>query len=562
MLMPFVSPSSVMQPSMHCQGPGLDMQEFIWQHTQELFNQCMMLLSGMNIQMKGMNIQMEALRQNQSALKRMVDQHEFVLSRPPLPAIMTLPPQQMFASPSTPVMMGMAPQQRFSGLIPERPIMMPRLTMSARRPSLGNPEPLRGSPAPGQEEERLSFISNGDPEDLVDVFLNDFVKGRQDLNLKVAKLDSPLYTLNGQEACIIEKDGIVVIQDGTEWKPFLDFIDEATSSQPEERPEPTLAAPKAGAMPKAKAGRKPKAKAAAKAKTKAHSFGSDGMGIAQDSSRDPVEKMKLFEACAEGNRKAVLKMVKEYGPQCLHDSNKEGFTPLAFAAQNGHVDVVMVLLLMQADQGVGLVSKRLKILDENTVLHLAVEKGHALVVSEILRICGQSLLALTNKVDNTPFHLAAGSDCVDVLRAIYDQAEATWQKKVLDKKGQFGFQPIHFAAESGDVDVIDQIIQWGGVDELWKRTDNDSSPFHLAVMCDNVKAMRAMFTKNGMRLLEQRGPDGYYAVHLAAWQGHVDAAKQLLEWGGADELKKVNKGKSPLDLAQTDEMRTLLRGYE
>ena len=82
---------------------------------------------------------------------------------------------------------------------------------------------------------------------------------------------------------------------------------------------------------------------------------------------------------------------------------------------------------------------------------------------------------------------------------------------------------------------------------------------------------------------------GLYAIHWAAWKGHVEAVKLLVSWGGVQMLSKkddavcsavhhspvtcascihhicvlrVMQGRTPLDLAQTDEMRKLLNSYK
>ncbi|CEL96656.1 unnamed protein product [Vitrella brassicaformis CCMP3155] len=128
----------------------------------------------------------------------------------------------------------------------------------------------------------LSGVQGGDASDPIDVYLNDFVNNHPDINLKISKVDPPMYLLNGQEAFITEKDGVVVIRDGVEWKSFIDFIAEATAPPPAETeeappaPKPKaktkVAAAKPGAKTKAAAGAGAKAKpkaGAAKAKPKA-----------------------------------------------------------------------------------------------------------------------------------------------------------------------------------------------------------------------------------------------------------------------------------------------------
>uniref|UniRef100_A0A7S1K285 Uncharacterized protein n=1 Tax=Vitrella brassicaformis TaxID=1169539 RepID=A0A7S1K285_9ALVE len=68
-----------------------------------------------------------------------------------------------------------------------------------------------------------------------------------------------------------------------------------------------------------------------------------------------TEEMTLFEACAQGNRDAVMRVISVNGVECLQETDEEGFTALHYAAQNGHVDIVKEIV---AQGGTDLIKKK------------------------------------------------------------------------------------------------------------------------------------------------------------------------------------------------------------
>mmetsp|Transcript_7740 Transcript_7740/g.19005 ORF Transcript_7740/g.19005 Transcript_7740/m.19005 type:complete len:125 (-) Transcript_7740:915-1289(-) len=114
------------------------------------------------------------------------------------------------------------------------------------------------------------------------------------------------------------------------------------------------------------------------------------------------------------------------------------------------------------------------------------------------------------------------------------------------------------AADKGHVDAVNLLVELGGTNELDRRTQNNSTPFIIAAMFGQVAVLRAMHAKGGN--LDQQNEDGNFPIHLAAWKGHVETVKVLVSFDGVQMLSnKNNAGKTPLDMAQSDEMRKLLK---
>ncbi|CEM31845.1 unnamed protein product [Vitrella brassicaformis CCMP3155] len=200
-----------------------------------------------------------------------------------------------------------------------------------------------------------------------------------------------------------------------------------------------------------------------------------------------TEEMSLFEASAEGNLEAVLRIIQTKGVKCLQETDEEGFTALHFAAQNGHEDIVREI----------------------------VTKG------------GKELIKKRTIVQNkdTPFYTAARCGEVDALTVMH----AKGGRSLLEQQSD-GEYAIHSAVAKGHLTVVNQLLSWGGKAQLDNLNSNRHTPFLLAAWAGHVDVLRAIFAKGGGKpLLEQQNPLGSYAVHLAAIMGHVDALQQVLE---------------------------------
>ncbi|CEM38357.1 unnamed protein product [Vitrella brassicaformis CCMP3155] len=250
----------------------------------------------------------------------------------------------------------------------------------------------------------------------------------------------------------------------------------------------------------------------------------------------PTKTVSLFEACAEGHKEAVLQIIKAKGIKCLQEADEEGFTPLHYAAQNGHEDICRDIVLKG---GKDLIKKQTKVQGEPTVLHLAAKKGRMKVVTILLELGGVDLLTLKDPQGDTPFHNAALAGHVGVLKAMH----AKGGRPLLDQQGWYGNCAIHWAAQKGHVDAVNLFMEWGGIQkELQRRDKDDSAPFHMAAYFGHVGVLRAMHAKRGNALLDQQGKFGFFAIHWAAcsaaYNGHVGAVNLLMELGRIAELSK------------------------
>ena len=105
-----------------------------------------------------------------------------------------------------------------------------------------------------------------------------------------------------------------------------------------------------------------------------------------------------------------------------------------------------------------------------------------------------------------------------------DEDELT--EKLANRKGVFGYTPLHEAVASGKADVLDYVL---------KRTEN------AHVNC--------------------RANSGYTPLHLAASSGHRDCVKILLEHG-ADTTITDEFGKTPKESAEFSSEGSIVRLFQ
>lgn len=123
--------------------------------------------------------------------------------------------------------------------------------------------------------------------------------------------------------------------------------------------------------------------------------------------------------------------------------------PLNLAAQNGHTNIVTILLDDSS-------TKAATDAHQNTALHLAAKGGHSKTLTELLTHSrGARLFQIdaTQKRGMTPLHLAAqaGHEEIFVILLSYKA-----NKDLTDKKSKTA---LHFAAKNGHLPCVETLLR-------------------------------------------------------------------------------------------------------
>jgi ankyrin repeat protein len=260
-------------------------------------------------------------------------------------------------------------------------------------------------------------------------------------------------------------------------------------------------------------------------------------------------------------------MVEVLATENPQDVNSRGFdfdeTPLHVASENGHVDVVRLLIEHGADiaaQG----------RDRNTPLHEASINGHV-DVARLLIEHGADIAA-RSVLESSPLHEASEGGHVGVVRLLIEHGAGA------AAQGWLGRTPLHLASNCGHVDVARLLIEHGAYPVAQNK--HGTTPLHEASKNGYVDVARLLIehsadpaaqdkygatplheaSKSGhvdvARLLIEHSADaaaqntyGATPLHEASTNGHIDVVRFLIEHG-ANTAAQRNDGKTPLDLAR------------
>lgn len=228
-------------------------------------------------------------------------------------------------------------------------------------------------------------------------------------------------------------------------------------------------------------------------------------------------------------------------------ANKEGnygWRPLHLACNYGHESVVARLLVAGADVNFAL---RLG----HTPLHFAAAGGHDTIIEKLLR-AGANIDA-TNDSMWTPLHNAAFGGHTRVVEKLIAAGAKLDEPANLDR-------PLHFAAKKGHIKIVEQLVAAGA--DTNTADGKGNTPLHLATQGGHdtvVAQLIAGLDRAGVNAqipVSMMSSSANVPVHLcgatalaiAAREGHTTIVKLLLNAGAHTEIVNWTRD-APLHLA-------------
>ncbi|XP_078600101.1 uncharacterized protein LOC144875153 [Branchiostoma floridae x Branchiostoma japonicum] len=210
--------------------------------------------------------------------------------------------------------------------------------------------------------------------------------------------------------------------------------------------------------------------------------------------------------------------------------SEDGGTGLHLAAWTGNVDALRLVL------ETGKVDVDEKDFAGCTALHLASEQGHFEVVEVLIDIGADP--HTRDKQGDTALHWAAYHGHVKVVELLLS--------KGLDSnaKGCNGITAVHRAAERGQAQTLQVLLAAGGSPNV--TSEDGETPLHIALL-RNPDVTQLLLEKGGNPSIKSK--DGRTGLHLAVWSGSVDALRLVLETGKVDVDEKDSAGCTALHLA-------------
>ncbi|OON19965.1 hypothetical protein X801_04160 [Opisthorchis viverrini] len=294
---------------------------------------------------------------------------------------------------------------------------------------------------------------------------------------------------------------------------------------------------------------------------------SDGI----DSGRDPSSVMDLINCrdmdgrhstplhfAAGYNRLSVVELLLQYGAD-VHAKDKGGLVPLHNACSYGHTKVAELLIKHGANVNV-------TDLWRFTPLHEAAAKGKFEICRLLLQHGADP--SRKNRDGHMPIDLVkdTDSDVYDLLRgdiAVLEAAKrgnlAKLQKLITpanincrDTQGR-NSAPLHLAAGYNNVEVVEFLLESGA--DVNSKDKGGLIPLHNASSYGHVD-VAALLIRYGTSV-NAVDKWGYTPLHEAAQKGRTQLCALLLAHG-ADPAMKNQENQVPLDLATTDDVKSLL----
>ena len=213
-----------------------------------------------------------------------------------------------------------------------------------------------------------------------------------------------------------------------------------------------------------------------------------------------------------------------------------GQTPLAWAARNGHDDVVKMLLeFEQVDPN--------KTNDDGlTPLALAAQEKHAGVVEILL---GREGVQPDRSDDDrrTPLMWAADAGAEEVVKILLGREDVN-----PDKADFYGSTPLFYAACMGYEGIVERLLWRHEVNPNRPETREGQTPLLVTAIRGHEGVVKLLLGIGGVK---PDGPDrhGRTPLSLAAEKGHEGVVKILLEQKGVNPDRADNVGRTPLSWA-------------
>ncbi|XP_023224750.1 ankyrin-1-like [Centruroides sculpturatus] len=239
---------------------------------------------------------------------------------------------------------------------------------------------------------------------------------------------------------------------------------------------------------------------------------------------DKQDMMPLHLAANYGNYKIVELLIEAGSPILVYDEQFQ--TPLHKAAAEGYSDIVELLLKVAKEESLDIMKEIIaeKDEDDNSALHLAVEKGHFNVTKILLE--HDADVNSSGEFRMYPLHLASTIGSLGIVKLLI---EYNAQVNCLNYQQE---TPLHRAASFNHKDIIDYLIKHGALIEC--RCINHFTPLLLAAKEGHIDAIKILLENNADVSVVDRNEKS--VVYWLCERNHPEALKILLEDSFAPNL--------------------------
>lgn len=223
----------------------------------------------------------------------------------------------------------------------------------------------------------------------------------------------------------------------------------------------------------------------------------------------------LIHLAAEIGHLNMIKLCLTMRPSLLNYTNTFGQTPLMCAARCGHASVVQYLV---SRKGINLKVTTTNLAESShhfTAIHWAVYGGYCGIVKILIKAGARE-----DSVNGLrPIHLAAKKGHLPMVKLCLNK-----RPDLLNSTDADGLTPLAWAAKRGEIAVVRYLVSRKGI-VLNERDKQNYTALHLAIMCGYCPIVAILIKAGAMDVPLK----GFYAIHLATQEGHLDIVQFLIE---------------------------------
>ncbi|KAM6432763.1 ankyrin repeat and SOCS box protein 3 [Rhynochetos jubatus] len=236
--------------------------------------------------------------------------------------------------------------------------------------------------------------------------------------------------------------------------------------------------------------------------------------------------MPIHEAAAH-NSVECLKLLVRAAPADNYVNSKtfEGMCALHLSAHLGALESVGILLEAGADPN--------EVTTEaTTALFLAVENGHVDIVKLLLRH-GANVEGLHSCSGWNSLHQASFQGCTEIMKLLLDKGANK------ECKDDFGITPLFVAAQYGKLESLRLLVSHGA--DVNSQAEDRATPLLIAVQEGHTKCVELLISKGADPNLYCNEDNWQLPIHAAAEMGHTKILELLIPI--TDRICDKGKGK-------------------
>ncbi|WP_341811169.1 ankyrin repeat domain-containing protein [Wolbachia endosymbiont (group A) of Oxytorus armatus] len=249
--------------------------------------------------------------------------------------------------------------------------------------------------------------------------------------------------------------------------------------------------------------------------------------------RDKYSWTPLHWAAYKGHLEVAEFLVKKGADVNAASENLYGSRPIHIAIENNNKNIIEFLLSKEV--GVNDTDKQ-----GYTPLHYAAWRGRLEVARFLIEKGADINAADTSTAGKKPIHVAAENNSESVIEFLLEKGVS------VDEADKNGWTPLHYAARFGQPEVAKFLIEKGADINVADASIAGKRPIHVATE-ENNKDIIEFFLSKGVSV-NDTDKDSRTPLHWASWSGHLDLVKYFID-KGANINAECNDSKTPLDVA-------------